>query len=208
MKWLSGVRDFRAVWRFWRFLRREDFAIIHQHSGGRSIRWIARRATRTSIIVHLHGRVCEARGPTLVTPKLWGADAVIAVSNAVARQAVNVRPHLVYPAVHTENNSRVELSALKAMAGRIVGTACRLVEIKGIAYLLHVMAKLHAEFPDLHLEIAGSGPLRWQLEKLAQMLGVADNVTFLGWQTDSRLSYTMGCIRVAISRRRLSRGRA
>jgi glycosyltransferase involved in cell wall biosynthesis len=40
---------------------------------------------------------------------------------------------------------------------------------------------LRAEFPDLVLEIAGSGPERPTLEREAQTLGLSDGVRFLGW---------------------------
>jgi len=42
-----------------------------------------------------------------------------------------------------------------------------------------------AAVPDLHLWIAGEGPLRAELETLARTLGVADRVRFLGWRDDT-----------------------
>jgi glycosyltransferase involved in cell wall biosynthesis len=56
----------------------------------------------------------------------------------------------------------------------------RLVEKKGLAYLLDALPPLLADFPDLTLRIAGDGPDRSTLEQRATSLGVTGNVQFLG----------------------------
>ena len=38
--------------------------------------------------------------------------------------------------------------------------------------------------PDAHLILVGDGPLRLQLERLAQSLGISNRVSFLGWRED------------------------
>lgn len=59
-------------------------------------------------------------------------------------------------------------------------TLARLHPKKGIDTLLEALAGL----PGVHSWIAGSGPLENELKALAQKLGVADRVHFLGWRTD------------------------
>ncbi len=59
--------------------------------------------------------------------------------------------------------------------------ACRLIEKKGIDDALHVFAEFNAKFPNAHFTIAGDGPLRGELEKLAHDLGLHDKVTFAGF---------------------------
>jgi glycosyltransferase involved in cell wall biosynthesis len=56
----------------------------------------------------------------------------------------------------------------------------RLHENKGFDVLLAALA----EVPDLHLWLAGEGPLRHALEAQAASLGVAGRVRFLGWRDD------------------------
>ncbi len=56
----------------------------------------------------------------------------------------------------------------------------RLHEKKGLDTLLRALALM----PDAFLWIAGDGPLREKLEQLAEELGVASRVRFLGWRTD------------------------
>ncbi|NMF99892.1 glycosyltransferase family 4 protein [Aromatoleum toluolicum] len=56
----------------------------------------------------------------------------------------------------------------------------RLVEKKGLAYLLEALPPLLTDFPDLTLTIAGDGPDRSALEQLATSHGLATHVRFLG----------------------------
>src|SRR5690349_16349839 len=76
--WEWGARDPAGAWRFWRELRSCNFAIVHQHYGGRSVRGLAAWATRAPVIIHLHGRILESRGAVPIPLRVGGADAVIA----------------------------------------------------------------------------------------------------------------------------------
>jgi L-malate glycosyltransferase len=60
----------------------------------------------------------------------------------------------------------------------------RLVPVKGVDVLLKAFARLPVEVGGrpLILVVAGDGPLRAELESLAQQLGVAGRVRFIGWQ--------------------------
>jgi glycosyltransferase involved in cell wall biosynthesis len=72
----------------------------------------------------------------------------------------------------------------RATSEVIIGTAGRLVELKGIEYLLSAAAALRREFPSLRLEIAGSGPHRAKLEEAVALAGLQAQVKFLGWVDD------------------------
>ncbi|MDZ4373914.1 MAG: glycosyltransferase [Phenylobacterium sp.] len=61
----------------------------------------------------------------------------------------------------------------------------RLHESKG--HDIALQALVHT--PDAWLWIAGSGPLEARLKGLAEALGVADRVRFLGWRTDASALY-------------------
>jgi len=58
---------------------------------------------------------------------------------------------------------------------------------KNIGQMIRVLAKLRREVSGLQYEIAGDGPLRPELEALANELGVGDIVRFLGFVTDAEL---------------------
>jgi hypothetical protein len=49
---------------------------------------------------------------------------------------------------------------------------------------LDVLLKALVQVPSAYLWLAGEGPLREELAALAQTLGVAERVRFLGWRTD------------------------
>ena len=56
----------------------------------------------------------------------------------------------------------------------------RLVEEKGVKYLLQAIPSILNRFPKMHLDIAGSGPLLENLKALAKDLKIEKNVHFLG----------------------------
>ncbi len=62
-------------------------------------------------------------------------------------------------------------------------TVGRLVEYKGVAHVVRALREL----PGYRLRVAGDGPDRERLERVAREEGVADRVTFLGYVPDDDL---------------------
>lgn len=60
--------------------------------------------------------------------------------------------------------------------------AGRLVQGKRFDLLIRSASKLAAELGDVAILLAGDGPLRTELEQLAEAEGVSSHVRFLGWQ--------------------------
>lgn len=58
--------------------------------------------------------------------------------------------------------------------------AGRLVEKKGLQYLLEALPEVLRHHPKTHLTIAGSGPLTTNLKQVASSLGIDKNLTFTG----------------------------
>ena len=56
----------------------------------------------------------------------------------------------------------------------------RLVEVKGAEYLIRAFGRLASTHPSVELAIVGEGPLKSRLQGLAQSLGLAARVRFLG----------------------------
>lgn len=71
--------------------------------------------------------------------------------------------------------------------GRWLLTVARLMEHKGIDMAIRAFAQIASVYPDLRYAVAGAGTLRKPLEGLAQSLGVADRVRFLGGVPDAEL---------------------
>ncbi|NJO76417.1 MAG: colanic acid biosynthesis glycosyltransferase WcaL [Leptolyngbyaceae cyanobacterium RM1_406_9] len=69
---------------------------------------------------------------------------------------------------------------------RIVTTG-RLVEKKGIEYVVRAIAKLSKTYPNIKYDVIGDGPLRGSLEQLIQTLNVRPFVELLGWKQEREL---------------------
>ena len=71
----------------------------------------------------------------------------------------------------------------------VVGIAARLNPVKDIATLVRGFALAHETCPNLRLLIAGDGEQMDMLKNLARELGVAEQVCFAGWVTDTDSFY-------------------
>ena len=182
VRWSGGARDPVGAMRFMRSLRGRQYSIIHQHFGGRSMRLVARRMAHAKILVHLHERIIEERGPIPITPVIDYADAVIANSRATAARVHGIRPDVVYAGVQVPQYQAAKTAQDEERI--VIGTAGRLVPIKGIVYLLRALNLLHDQFPGLHLEIAGEGCERAALENEVKSMTLQRRVRFLGWQSE------------------------
>lgn len=65
--------------------------------------------------------------------------------------------------------------------------ACRLIEKKGLRVSLRAFAKFAARHPESTFTIAGEGPLRSELGRIAADLGIADKVFFPGFISQTQL---------------------
>ena len=187
INWQRGARDPAGALRFWRCVKNCDFALVHQHFGARSIRYLISASSDARLVVHLHGRLTDTSSKRAIPVDVRGADAIIAVSRAVALQIPDLRPIVVHAGVELGGESHDEYQASRTSI--VIGAACRLVPAKGLVDLIRAVALLTSEFPSLRLEIAGSGPQRAELEAEANRLGLAAQVHFLGWQRDLRPNF-------------------
>lgn len=119
-------------------------------------------------------------------------EKVVAVSDAVASSLR--RSGLPQRKVTTIDNA-IELAPFRApkptlreempnQATMLVGLVGRLTPQKGGEYFLRTAAALLGEFPDVRFVLVGEGPERKRLEQLAQELGIAAQVGFLGRRED------------------------
>ena len=67
--------------------------------------------------------------------------------------------------------------------GRVIlYMANRLVEKKGVRYVIEAMGMLKERYPNMVLRVIGDGPLKDELVQLAEQKGVAGNIEWLGMQ--------------------------
>jgi glycosyltransferase involved in cell wall biosynthesis len=131
----------------------------------------------------------EARAAEAVSYR--GADAVVAVSGAVAAQVSGVRGsdagvHVVPNGVDLERfgGAAAEGSALRARLGLagvpVAGFVGSFKAWHGVPFLLDAMAALTPAFPALHLIAVGDGPDREAVLAKAATLGLAARVILSG----------------------------
>ncbi len=63
----------------------------------------------------------------------------------------------------------------------------RLVEKKGLRYLIEALREVIKKFPKIKLAIIGDGPEKQSLMKLTQTLDIGENIIFKGWISQEKL---------------------
>src|SRR4029453_16044589 len=108
-------------------------------------------------------------------------DVIIACSKAVSQWVTGRRIEIAYAGIDTEEYRLPELSSKPNAKPRVIGTAGRLVPMKGVSHLIGALKLVRDNIPDVELEIAGAGPLAQDLQADVNRLQLAGSVRFLGW---------------------------
>jgi len=149
--------------------------------------------------------VCTARGSDInlykhaATPRrllqraMRQATANIGVCNDLAEQMIELgadraSTHVIRNGVDLQRFAVLDRDeAREALGidykGMLLISVGNLVELKGH----HLIIRMLADFPEAHLVIVGSGPMRAELEQLASGLGLAKRITFAGQQPNESL---------------------
>jgi glycosyltransferase involved in cell wall biosynthesis len=98
----------------------------------------------------------------------------------------NEYPGRIYHGVEQREVPRVLINR----GGKVILYVGRLVDFKGVDYLIKAFSSIEQEFDGVNLVIAGDGPFRSHLEALAASIGVR-NVLFLGRVTDAEKAYLL-----------------
>ncbi|MTV24477.1 glycosyltransferase family 4 protein [Nitriliruptoraceae bacterium ZYF776] len=195
------VRDARGVAALTRYLRQGRHDLVHTHTtrGGVLGRLAGHRAG-TPIVVHTaHGFAVAERDAR------WKQRAVFAVERVAARWCDHVvavsHHHARWAAdegVRPRGSLRVIPNGVPAPApagplplpgrrGPIVVHVGRIAPGKGVDVLLDAFTDLRrgdGQGADAHLVVAGDGPAMPALTEQARLLGLGDDVTWLGHRDD------------------------
>ena len=198
--------DIAAVMRLRRFIRRENFQLVHTHTAkagfvGRLAAWLA----GVPCIVHTyHGMPIHPYQPRIVSwfytrLERWVGRRTthfIAVTDKIAADIVRLgisdenRVTRIYngldfarftPAPGVERRQLRQQWEIPDDA-LVIGTVSRLVPHKGLEDLLDTFARVLKTHASAVLVVAGAGELRNQLGQRAQQLGIAAHIKWLGWQ--------------------------
>lgn len=195
---LGGIRD------LYRIMKRNKYDIVHSHSS-LSARIAARLSGTRGVIYTRHGLGgTSGFGSTFsrLAQRFFStyfADAIIAVSRAAAENLAQsgVVPHkitviengVIIPATKPLPTGLSETSGATEGTNEpapVVGTVGRLSPEKGHSVFIRAAALVHHQFPACRFLIVGDGPLRSQLQSLAEDLGLKDQIEFVGYQPDVR----------------------
>ena len=168
-------------------LRQRDFDLVDAHyfyPDGVAAARIARTLRRPLVItargsdVNLIATYASARRQILRAAE--EAAAIITVSDALRRKLLDLGVRDDKITVLRNGVDLAEFRPDEHAAARVTGRALLSVGQLVIGKGHDVAIRAVSEIPDARLVIAGDGPLRRDLERLAQSCGAKDRVTFLG----------------------------
>lgn len=190
-----SIRNPRATWRLYSYLRRHRPDIIHCRIGeGNWHGLIAGTLARVPVRIAEEVGLPTRSGITKqVFPFLYHlAHRVVGISKPTCRFLIEedgVDPSKVRLVHNTANpaffdeppiDTRADGSPFRTVA---VG---RLDQVKNQAMLIRAFATLHSSYPDTVLDIIGEGPERTALAALIDELDLGDSVQLLGFRDDVR----------------------
>ena len=187
------------AWHVFRRLRSEPrIELVHSH-------WIIPQGLVAVLVRGLVGRrvpvVCTSHGGDLfgLQGRGWNilkrwvlrhCDAVTVVSSAMAERVRKITGGIEATAIPMGTDLRGLFTPPSEPRmpplNRLIFVG-RLVEKKGVSYLLEAMKIVVNRHPTVKLEVVGHGPLRAELESQTERLGLAKSVKFSGPVPHSKL---------------------
>jgi glycosyltransferase involved in cell wall biosynthesis len=192
--------DYLAFLKVARFLRQARVELVHTHNTQPFLdAGLATLLARTPTLVHTdHGRDFPDKRRYMIAERVLSRFAyrVVGVSDDTSRKLVRyekIDPRkiaTIHNGIEDESvGAAANDGAKKAEIGipreaPVVGVGARLIELKGLEYLLQAMPTVLQRIPDAKLVIAGYGPLEGRLRGLARDLGVGSATHILGPRRD------------------------
>lgn len=186
-----------------RLLRTHHFDVIHAHwlipQGLVAVlaRWLARRPVPMLCTSH-GGDLFALRSPAMRLVKrivMRASSRITVVSSAmrtevldlgIPAEQVTIIPMGVDMQGRFTSDATPSDTVQRSDAPEILFVG-RLVEKKGVEWLLRAMPMVASRFPGVRLTVAGDGPLEPSLKRLARELGIDRQVDFLGMVTQTTL---------------------
>jgi glycosyltransferase involved in cell wall biosynthesis len=183
---------FRLAWQ----LRRLRIDILHTHSWGTLVEGVvAAKLARTSVVLHGEHGIMETRLRNIaIQRKLWSwTQQITAVAAPLAdqmaslisfpRERIQVIPNGVdidkfSPRPEMRNEYRRQFGL--APSDQVIGMAARLTPVKNHRGVLAAVRNLANAGMPVTLALAGDGPLRSELQRVAHDLNLGSRVRFLG----------------------------
>lgn len=181
-----------------RLVREQPFDLVHAHIyASAAASALATLGTGVPLVVTEHTEgTWQGRRAHLVSHLIYRrASRMIAVSSpirgrlieraGVHPKKISLIPNTVLPSSDTNPGASGTLPD-EWHEGPLIGAVARLQPEKGISNLLKAAARVSSSCPQARFLIVGDGPLREELLRLADRLGLRERVRFLGHRTDAR----------------------
>ncbi|MFH1783743.1 MAG: glycosyltransferase family 4 protein [bacterium] len=206
---ISLLKDIRAFWKIYRFIKEKKFDIVHTHSSKAGIigRWAAKLAG-VRIIVHApHGHIFYGyfgyfkNNLFISLERLTG----LITSRIITLTQIGKEDHIkykiakadkfipLYSGIEVEKFSGFRANTNEEKKKRnipqgapVIGTVTRLDPVKGNQYLISSLSEVVKFFPALKVIIVGGGSEKEKLKRYAIELGLSGNVVFIGLCDDIR----------------------
>ncbi|MGC9942489.1 MAG: glycosyltransferase family 4 protein [Verrucomicrobiota bacterium] len=208
------LKDFIALRKLEKILRKQMPHIVHTHSGKAGIlgRLAARRAGIPVIIHHIHGPSFGKFQGALANVIFTAAEKYAArmtghfFCSAAAMARLYLAAGIGQPEMYTRIfsgfkldpflNATNDLELRKQLgleAGHfVIGKIARLFKLKGHSDLLSAFARISPRLPSGRLLFVGDGSLRGEIEHQARALGLGDKVIFAGLVPPSEVPRYVG----------------
>ena len=185
------------AWQLAGLVRREPFDLVHAHIYASEVASaLATLGTRVPLVLTAHTEADwqGRRARWLNRYAYRRASHVVAVSDNIGRQLIErdgVPPDQVttipnaLPPLPMTLPTPTLLFEKNGHAGPVIGVVARLQPEKGVEYFLRAAAEVARSATGARFVVIGDGPLRRELEALAEQLGLGERVRFLGLRPDA-----------------------
>jgi glycosyltransferase involved in cell wall biosynthesis len=204
---ISPLADSVTLARLIRLMRETRPDIVHTHTAKAGfVGRMAARLTGVPVIVHtFHGHVFHgyfsprktavflqmerrlagiSNRLVTISPRLQDEIASYGVADAKKIEVVPLGLRLAPHGSHPRRTGDFRRALGISESALLIGAVGRLVPIKNLGMLLEAARLARPDVPNLRVVFVGEGELRQELAEAANTLGLADVVTFAGWQHD------------------------
>lgn len=198
----NAIRLLRAVVKLFRLLRSGPRVIVsftpHSNLIGLPVAWVARVPVRigtvhgqisglSKLLTWFHGRLINSRIPRItICVSVQVKQVVVKNEHANPDRLLVIENGIDLDVIETGSLNRQEIrKKLKVASGGILFISVgRFVLEKGHSFLLEAFSQVSHSHPNVFLAMVGDGPLRDQLETLANGLMISNRLIFVGLRDD------------------------
>ncbi len=205
---LNPIYDLLTFLSLFLFLLKEKPGIVHTHTSKAGfLGRLAAKLAAVPLIIHTpHGHVFSGYFGQFKTKMFIilerlatrMTDRIVALTNSEKEDYIKLRIadedkvvviHSGVDLAKFQDLAESEIAKIKSELGLaenslVVGTAGRLVPVKGPEFLVEAARDVVSKHPETVFIFAGDGQLRQDLERRASKLGLTANIIFTGWRQD------------------------